>query len=204
MTYPTLPPRRASTGNGWRSEEWSPSDLRERRYVVPKFQRPLRWSPDRGASYLQGFLLGEPHTPFVLWAPRGSDRVIVLDGQHRLCALGCDVLGADGHPRALPPLRLDLLTLRWGETGDLSPSEVFAVNPWTWLSGDRPEDWRAAATAAYDRHTSFQRIPVLLSDAPESPEAWLAAAAHFERMARSVPFTESELADLRRFVETPP
>ena len=175
MTYPTLPPHRASTGNGWRSKEWAPSDLRERRYVVPPFQRPLRWSPDR---------------------------VIILDGQHRLCALGCDVLGADGHPRALPPLRLDLLTLRWGETGDLAPAEVFAVNPWTWLSGDRPENWRAAATAAYDRHTSFQRIPVLLSDAPESPEAWLAAAAHFERMARSVPFTESELADLRRFVET--
>jgi len=72
------------------------------------------------------------------------------------------------------------------------------------LRHERPEGWRAAATAAYDRHTTYQRIPVLLSDAPESPEAWRAAAAHFERMARSVPFTESELADLRRFVETAP
>lgn len=200
MTYPSLPPRLTATDSAWRHDVWCPSDLRERRYVAPPFQRPLRWSPDRAASYLSGFLTGEPHTPFVLWAPRGADRVIVLDGQHRLCALGCDVLGADGQPRALPPLRLDLRTLRWGETGDLTPTDLFAVNPWTWLRGDHPEAWRAAAVAAYDRHTTGQRIPVLLSEAPESPAAWQAAAAHFERMARSVPFTEAELADLRRFV----
>ena len=204
MTYPALPPRRSPTGKGWRSEEWTPGDLRSRRYIVPAFQRRLTWDGPRCAAYLQTFTDGEPHTPFVLWAPRGSDRIIVLDGQHRLCALDCDVLDADGQPRTLRTVRFSLSTRQWGEHGSLSPAQLFGANPHPWLERSPSEEWRDAATAAYDRHTTYQRIPVLLSEAPESPEAWRAAAAHFERMARSVPFTESELADLRRFVETNP
>lgn len=210
--YPPLPPRRSVDGvNAWRHDRLTLSELHEQgqgaeqrpvRYIAPPFQRALCWSPARRCAYLQSMFIGEPQPPLALWRPQGAEYTLVLDGQHRLASLACEVYGADGQRRVLDDVRFNLLTLEWepgtADGGDtLSPGRLLKSHHYLWLNRQAAEHngeaWWAQACAVVDRLHSHNQTPVLLSTASETPAAWREAVSFFVRMARSVPFTEAEL-----------
>lgn len=208
-TYPPLPPRRSATGlNAWRHDQLTLGELHEQgqgaaqrpvRYVSPPFQRALCWSPARRCDYLQSMLMGEPQPPLALWQPQGAQHTLVLDGQHRLASLGCEVYGVDGQRRVLDDVRLNLHTLEWEPgTADglstLSPERLLKPHHHLWLNKQaNDEGWWDHVLNIIKRLHSHNQTPVLMSTAPETPAAWREAVSFFVRMAQSVPFTEAEL-----------
>lgn len=209
-TYPPLPPRRSTADqNAWSHERLTLGELHEQdrtgrpvRYVAPAFQRALCWDARRRCDYLQAMFLGEPQSPLALWRPNGADYTLVLDGQHRLVALGCTVVGADGQHRELDAVRFNLHTLEWepgqaDEVNTLGPERLLKPHHHLWLNrqaaAQHGEAWWDHVCALIARLYSHNHTPVLMSYAPESPAAWANAVSFFTRMARSVPFTEAEL-----------
>ena len=203
VDYPPLPPpaRRPSSFDDWNTRKERPYTIAAWPWALPSYQRPRKWTADRYAAYLQSIFDGEPQTPIVAWHVVGAtdDRVLCLDGQHRLCALGVQLPGAP-----TPPVRLDLRTCRW-EPGEPSLPDSIGIGP---LVHPRHvgEIRRlvAAHGLAWDVHDRLLDLaermhldlPVTYQERPDSPEARRECAAFFERMARSVPFTPEELAAL--------
>lgn len=210
--YPPLPPRRsADSVNAWRHDRLTLSELHEQgqgaeqrpvRYVSPPFQRALCWSVARRCAHLQSVFMGEPQPPLALWRPQGTEHTLVLDGQHRLVSLGCEVYGADGQRRVLDDVRFNLLTLEWepgtaDKVDTLSPEQLLKPHHHLWMNKQaktfNDDVWWDHVCSVIQRFNSHNTTPVLLSTAPETPAAWREAVSFFVRMARSVPFTEAEL-----------
>ena len=201
-TWPTLPePNRRPTAT-WTHDTERPYDLAARAVVLPPFQRAWAWSAERVCEYLQGLFEDLPQTPLALWRPDFRGPQIVLDGQHRLAALGADVPG-----RACPPVRFDLHRLRW-EPGEAIP-DADTLPPSTVIGRDLLDRLnRDAYDADQDRYLHIAHvceahraryIPIIECRSTETADAWRDAYAYFERLNRSVPFTGEELAAFRDF-----
>ena len=203
VDYPPIPPpaRRPSSFDDWRTRQERPYTIASWPWALPSYQRPRKWTVDRYCAYLQSIFDGEPQTPIVAWRilDDPANRVLCLDGQHRLCALGVHLPGAP-----TPPVRLDLRTCRW-EPGEPSLPDSVGIAPL--VSLNHAGEIRRIAKQhdlAWDVELRIFELatrmhvdlPVTYQSRPDSPEARRECAAFFERMARSVPFTPEELAAL--------
>ena len=206
-TWPTLPEPNRRPAATWTQDVEMAYALAARAVILPPFQREWAWSAERVCEYLQGLFEDLPQTPLALWRPSHHGPHIVLDGQHRLAALGADVPG-----RSCPAVRFDVLTLRW-EPGEadgvmtLAPSTVIGrslLDPWGSLTTKEERDYATHVALIKQRHRSA-RVPIIERRGEATPAAWRDAYAYFERLNRSVPFTGEELAAFRDFAlkETP-
>ena len=206
-TWPTLPDSPSADPTPWTQDVEMAYALAARAVILPPFQRAWAWSAARVCEYLQSLFDGVPQTPLALWRPSHRGPHIVLDGQHRLAALGADVPG-----RSCPAVRFDLLILRW-EPGEadgvmtLAPSTVIGrtmLDPWGSLATAEEAAYATHVALVKQRHRSA-RVPIIERRGDATPAAWRDAYAYFERLNRSVPFTGEELAAFRDYAaqETP-
>lgn len=203
-----------SSWDAWSAHKFRIPSLTGQVYVLPRFQRRWTWSLDRVLEYLQSIIDGETQTPLVIWRPFRSERSILLDGQHRLVSLGASVTDDTGAARALPTVRLNLVTMLW-EPGipdnrtSVGVDFVFARDPLR-IIRDRDRDGTHYQSDAFSDCICgvIQRIqdldlPAITSHEPESTETWARTADYFRRLNRSVPFTEDELSGLLADTLTP-
>lgn len=111
---------------GWRSswDRCRPVQLGLRRvlhdevYHLPRWQRGQVWVPGQQVAFCEAVWSGLPVAPLLVWTRRvgETDVAVLLDGQQRLCALGAQVLLADGSAVAPTAALLDVETGRWGTT----------------------------------------------------------------------------------------
>lgn len=52
--------------------------------IVPPFQRKLVWTMRQGGKLIESFLLGLPVPPIYLYSEKGTEKLLVVDGQQRL------------------------------------------------------------------------------------------------------------------------
>lgn len=66
-----------------------------RTFHLPRWQRGQVWTPEQQVAFAETVWAGLPFQPVLLWeqdAPGGARRLIVLDGQQRLSAMGAHLI----------------------------------------------------------------------------------------------------------------
>lgn len=214
MKYPTLPNPPESNKGAWSTDRCSFAELLEPnfgdrlQYRLPTFQRAWAWDDQNVCDFLMTLFEKKSQTPLVLWKPRGGKDIILLDGQHRLVSLGANVVDHLGNTRPTPKVRFDVMKLQWepGVGDDYTTFDlVKMMNPWphSWLlplAKSWTNDHFRHVASCTDRHTR-QDITVIESMEEESPESWSEAVNYFERMLRSVPFSQEEFLSVRKYVQ---
>lgn len=61
--------------------------FKNRDIEIPTFQRKFVWTATQASRLIESFLLGLPVPPIFLYSPRGSEKLLVVDGQQRLRAI---------------------------------------------------------------------------------------------------------------------
>lgn len=191
--------------------EWYEYNTEQKTYTLPPFQRQWQWSAARCCDYLNSLLRGERQTPLALWHAWDTGRTLILDGQHRLASLGATIVDAVGEPRKAPPVAFDLTRSQWvpGEADGVTTFDRVHIHaalteyprddnyPLRW----RSDDFRMKLGFVGIRMRSARQLMTGVR-LPERTQSWRMVVDYFDRLNRSVPFTEAELADIRAFVAT--
>lgn len=207
--FPPIPPKKTiylPSYMDWGSTRDYIRNLRKFNWKVPDFQRKRCWDAARVCSYLQSIFDGLPQTTLVAW--NVGAHVYVLDGQHRLSALGADLSG-----EPCPQVRFDIRTCRW-EPG--VPDDVMTVGIHR-LTTSEGRVWKKFyedlskipdGEAIYERVSScadrFESVtlPVMVRTCPESKTAWVDAWQYFHNMAQAVPLTDAERDNMGEYVKS--
>ena len=109
--------------------------LRKRQIIIPHFQRRFVWTQIQSSKLIESFLLGLPVPPIFLYASRGDNTLLVVDGQQRLRTIGYFYEGLFGEE----------------DGGRRRVFRLTGLHPKSPFAGKTLEDLREADQAAFNK-----------------------------------------------------